>query len=73
VLVDLDTPGIERVQTTVADSSAQYELRFRGVRVPAANRLGPAGGGWDLFEDVMDDALVAWPRPPSAGRARPSR
>ena len=59
VLVNLGVPGIEQVQTTVADSSAQYELRFRDVRVPAASRIGPAGGGWQLFEDVMDDALIA--------------
>ena len=59
VLVPTQTDGIALEQTTVADSSAQYEVRLTDVRVPAANRIGPAGQGWDTFVDVMDDALIA--------------
>lgn len=59
VLVPTDADGIELEQTTVADSSAQYEVRFNGVRVPVANRVGAAGSGWQTFEYVMDDALIA--------------
>lgn len=59
VLVEAGTPGLALEQTTVVDSSAQYEVRFDGVRVPASNRVGAAGSGWDTFLDVMDDALIA--------------
>jgi alkylation response protein AidB-like acyl-CoA dehydrogenase len=59
VLVETDADGITLQQTTVADSSAQYEVRLDGVRVPAANRLGDPGTGWETFVDVMDDALIA--------------
>ena len=59
VLVPTEADGITLAQTTVADSSAQYEVRFDGVRVPASNRVGAAGAGWDAFEAVMDDALIA--------------
>lgn len=59
VLVPTDAAGVTLTQTTVADSSAQYEVSFAGVRVPASNRIGALGTGWDTFEHVMDDALIA--------------
>ncbi len=59
VLVPTDADGVTLTQTTVADSSAQYEVQFAGVRVPSTNRIGAAGAGWDAFEHVMDDALIA--------------
>jgi alkylation response protein AidB-like acyl-CoA dehydrogenase len=59
VLVESDRDGVSLEQTTVVDSSAQYEVRFDGVRVPAANRIGAAGTGWDTFVEVLDDALIA--------------
>jgi len=59
VLVSADADGVELEQTTVGDSSAQYEVRFSGVRVPATNRVGDAGSGWQTFAYVMDDALIA--------------
>ena len=59
VLVEAGTDGVRLEQTLVADSSAQYQVTFDGVRVPATNRIGAAGAGWDVFELVMDDALIA--------------
>jgi alkylation response protein AidB-like acyl-CoA dehydrogenase len=59
VLVESDRDGLSLEQTTVVDSSAQYEVRFDGVRVPATNRIGAAGTGWDTFVEVLDDALIA--------------
>lgn len=59
VLLPTDAEGVALEQTTVADSSAQYEVRLTDVRVPASNRVGAAGTGWDTFVDVMDDALIA--------------
>lgn len=59
VLVETDADGVAMEQTTVADSSAQYEVRLADVRVPATQRIGAPGAGWATFVDVMDDALVA--------------
>jgi alkylation response protein AidB-like acyl-CoA dehydrogenase len=47
-LVDRDSPGIEVVRTPLFSHTFGHhhpELRFKGLRVPAANRLGEEGGG----------------------------
>lgn len=59
VLVESDADGLAMEQTTVVDSSAQYEVRFDRVRVPSGQRIGAPGEGWSAFVDVVDDALVA--------------
>jgi alkylation response protein AidB-like acyl-CoA dehydrogenase len=49
-LVDIDSPGIEVVRTPLFSHTFGHhhpELRFSGLRVPAANRLGEEGGGMD--------------------------
>lgn len=46
--VDRETPGIEVVRTPLFSHTFDHhhpELKFTGVRVPAANRLGEEGGG----------------------------
>lgn len=47
-LVDIDSPGIEVVRTPLFSHTFDHhhpELRFSGLHVPAANRLGEEGGG----------------------------
>lgn len=47
-LVDIESPGIEVVRTPLFSHTFDHhhpELRFSGLRVPAANRLGEEGGG----------------------------
>jgi acyl-CoA dehydrogenase len=54
VVVPLDTPGVTRGRNfTVfgyADQEGHCELRFEGVRVPAANLLGKEGEGFAIAQ-----------------------
>ena len=56
ILVPLDTPGYTRVRNVSVMGHAgggwasHAEVRFRGVRVPTANRLGPEGAGFLLAQ-----------------------
>jgi alkylation response protein AidB-like acyl-CoA dehydrogenase len=47
-LVDKDTPGIEEIRVPLFSHTFDHhhpELRFRNVKVPAANLIGEEGGG----------------------------
>jgi alkylation response protein AidB-like acyl-CoA dehydrogenase len=65
-LVDPAAPGVTLTQQHSVASDTQYRVDLDGVRVTAADRLGPAGSvgaGWRTWEAVRDDALVllaAW-------------
>jgi alkylation response protein AidB-like acyl-CoA dehydrogenase len=49
LLVPMDLPGIEvREIPSVVGDRYFFEVFFRDVRVPVANRLGPEHGGWDV-------------------------
>lgn len=53
--VPADTPGlsiVERLHTIAPHPLAR--LRFEGCRVPATNRIGPAGGGFKLAMQTLD-------------------
>ncbi len=53
--VPADTPGLsiaERLHTIAPHPLAR--LRFEGCRIPAANRIGPAGGGFKLAMATLD-------------------
>ncbi len=39
-------------------SDAQYRVTFDGVRVGAADRVGAAGAGWEIFSSVMHDGII---------------
>ena len=54
-IVDADTPGLEiaeRIDLIAPHPLAR--LRFRGCRVPATRRLGPAGSGFKLAMRTLD-------------------
>lgn len=56
VLVDLRQEAVTRETLTTLDPTRGHaRLTFRGAR---AERLGPAGEGWDLAEAVLDRAAV---------------
>jgi alkylation response protein AidB-like acyl-CoA dehydrogenase len=65
-LVDPAAPGVTLTQQHSVASDTQHRVDLDGVRVAAADRLGPAGSvgaGWGTWEAVRDDALVllaAW-------------
>ncbi len=63
LLVSMDTPGIEvRSIANVAGESSFAEVFFTDVRVPAANRLGPENGGWDIVRAALTYERVGAPR-----------
>jgi alkylation response protein AidB-like acyl-CoA dehydrogenase len=56
VLVDLNQPGVTRTTLKTLDPTRGHaKLEFKGAK---AERLGPAGQGWDLAEAVLDRAAV---------------
>ncbi|MGE0595431.1 MAG: acyl-CoA dehydrogenase family protein [Hyphomonadaceae bacterium] len=55
-LVALDQPGVTRTTLKTLDPSRGHaKLEFNNAK---AERLGPAGQGWDLAEAVLDRAAV---------------
>jgi len=71
-LVDLDTPGLTVVPGPRSVSHRGYhhsELVFEGCRVPAANRLGEEGHGFDLMGEWLGASRLTVAAT-SVGRAR---
>jgi alkylation response protein AidB-like acyl-CoA dehydrogenase len=62
-LVDPNESGVILTQQHTVASDTQYRVDLDGVRVVAADRVGPAGSGWAAWTSVRDDALIllaAW-------------
>ncbi len=57
-LVDPGAPGVTLTQQHSVASDTQYEVAFRDVPVAAAERVGAAGGGWALWDEVMHDGII---------------
>jgi alkylation response protein AidB-like acyl-CoA dehydrogenase len=57
-LVDPSSPGVTLTQQMTIASDTQYAVSLSGVRVPAANRIGPAGQAWDTWHATMLDGIV---------------
>jgi acyl-CoA dehydrogenase len=71
-LVDLDTPGLTVTRGPGSVSHRGYhhsELAFEGCRVPAANRLGEEGRGFDLMGEWLGASRLTVAAS-SVGRAR---
>ena len=71
-LVDLDSPGLTVVPGPNSVSHRGYhhsELVFEGCRVPAANRLGDEGRGFDLMGEWLGASRLTVAAT-SVGRAR---
>jgi acyl-CoA dehydrogenase len=71
-LVDLDSPGLTVVPGPTSVSHRGYhhsELVFEGCRVPAANRLGEEGRGFDLMGEWLGASRLTVAAS-SVGRAR---
>ncbi|SHF56786.1 Acyl-CoA dehydrogenase [Jatrophihabitans endophyticus] len=52
-LVDLDSPGVERANVASIADDQFDRVTFRGVRVPASDRLGEDGDGWALLAECL--------------------
>ncbi len=62
-LVPMDTPGIRvEVIPTMLDVHVIHRLKFEGVKIPAAFRLGEEDAGWSIVRDALSDERVGTPR-----------
>jgi alkylation response protein AidB-like acyl-CoA dehydrogenase len=62
-LVDPAASGVSLKQQRSLAADTQYDVRFDGVEVPRASRIGAAGAGWTTWDAVMHDAIIllaAW-------------
>lgn len=57
-LVDTNAPGITLTQQQSMATDTQYRVDFERVRVPAANRIGTAGRGWQAWEAAMYEGII---------------
>jgi alkylation response protein AidB-like acyl-CoA dehydrogenase len=57
-LVDPNAAGVTLTQQMTIASDTQYEVSLSGVRVPKANRIGPAGGGWATWNDTLLEGCI---------------
>jgi alkylation response protein AidB-like acyl-CoA dehydrogenase len=57
-LVDPMAPGVTLRQQFSLASDTQYEVTFSDVAVEEADRIGPAGSGWDTWQAVLLDGFV---------------
>ncbi len=58
LLVDTDAPGVTLEQQLSMASDTQYKVRFDGVQVPVANRLGAPQSGWATWEACMYEGII---------------
>jgi acyl-CoA dehydrogenase len=64
IIVPTDTPGYRRVRNIkiMGDAGSGWashaELRFDGVRVPVANRLGPEGSGFVIAQERLGPGRI---------------
>ena len=58
VLVDTGAPGVKLEQQRSMASDTQYKVTFTDVVVPAANRIGAPGRGWQTWAAAMQDGLI---------------
>jgi alkylation response protein AidB-like acyl-CoA dehydrogenase len=57
-IVDRSSAGVSLSQQLTLASDTQYAVELTGVRVPAANRIGAAGTGWDTWHATMLDGII---------------
>ena len=58
LLVDPQAPGVTLTQQKSLASDTQYQVELANVRVPASDRIGSAGSGWQTWSHVMHDGIV---------------
>lgn len=57
-LVDAKSDGITTKHVLAQGRDAQFFVDFENVRVPAANRVGAAGSGWQTWHNAMLDGII---------------
>ena len=57
-MIDAASPGITLDLIPTAARDQRFEVRFDNVRVAATDILGPADGGWEIIEYLLQVATV---------------
>jgi hypothetical protein len=66
-ILEARTPGVRVAALPTLDGDQLNEVHLDGVEVPAANRVGPENGAWQIMTDALaDERHVQFP----AGRLR---
>ena len=58
LLVDPGASGVTLTQQKSLASDTQYQVELVNVRVPASDRIGAAGSGWETWSRVMHDGII---------------
>jgi len=58
ILVDSKSPGIKITPLKTFAGDKQFEVVFDGVKVPAANLVGPLDQGGKLLEKILEKAAI---------------
>ncbi|MBL0122965.1 MAG: acyl-CoA/acyl-ACP dehydrogenase [Betaproteobacteria bacterium] len=58
LLVDANAPGVTMEQQKSMASDTQYRVTFDNVQVPAKQRIGSAGSGWQTWATAMYDGII---------------
>ena len=70
LLVDAKAPGIKLEQQKSMASDTQYRVTFDQVLVPATQRIGAAGSGWQTWNAAMYDGIILLAAYAAGGAAR---
>ncbi len=57
-LVDPTAEGVTLEQQLTIASDTQYAVTLSGVRVGAADHIGPDGAGWATWDEVLHDGMI---------------
>lgn len=57
-LVDATASGISSEQRLTLASDCQYQVSFDNVRVSASDRIGAAGEGWAVWNEMMHQGII---------------
>ncbi len=57
-LVDPRAEGVKLTQQLSQSGEAHYRVELSDVRVPASDRIGPAGSGWETWNEAMHEGII---------------
>lgn len=70
LLVDPDAPGVTLTHYLSQSGEPHFRVDFDGVRVPASERIGAAGSGWETYNAVMHQGIILLAAQAIGGTAR---
>ena len=70
LLVDPNSPGVTLTHYLSQSGEPHFRVDFDGVRVPASERIGAAGSGWNTYDTVMHRGIILLAAQAIGGAAR---